>query len=407
MSDAAMTFTRELLSYGQRIRDVLDAADAAPRDPVLNAYAAAASLFAMTAEAPAKAAPYLARAAAAARDPDDVELVRAVSAWSRGDLDAAIAIHRERLRRRPDDLAAAKICQLHHLDRGDAGGLVDTVRLVLPANERDPRVLGQLAFALEQVGDLDGSEAAARRALALEDGDDPWTHHAMAHALYSRGRVAEGIDWIEGQAALWERSNAFMFTHAWWHAAICHLDDDRPDRALAIYDEQLTQACPDCVQSLVNAVSLLARLSLRGVDLGDRWDAVAERLVARSGDRVNGFLDLHYLYGLALAGRGAEAATMLAALAATAAGEGARGLEAHAAGRVAEAAERLGRAAPRLRELGGSHEQRDLYELVELDAALRAGRREHARALLARRVASRPTIVWQRRALAAIERAAA
>jgi hypothetical protein len=90
---------------------------------------------------------------------------------------------------------------------------------------------------------------------------------------------------------------------------------------------------------------------------------------------------------------------MLAALASSRAADGARGLAAHAAGAVNEAAALLSRAAPRLRELGGSHEQRDLYELVELDSCLRAGRLGQARALLARRITARPSIAWQQRVL--------
>jgi tetratricopeptide (TPR) repeat protein len=407
MSDPVAVFTRELLRYGRDIHAIESAAEAMPHDATVNAYAAAAALFAQTGDSAAKAAPFLVRARAVARERDDLDLVRAVAAWARGDLAEAIAVHGERLRRRPDDLAAARIRQLHQLDSGDSDGLLETVRLTLAADPQNHFLLGQLAFALEQVGDIEGSEAAARRALDSAADDDPWTHHAMAHALYARGDVEGGIAWIERHADLWERSNAFMHTHAWWHAAISHLDAERDASALAVYDERLRAACPNCVQSLVAAVSLLARLALRGADIRSRLADLADRLAGHAADRVNGFLDLHYLYGLALSGRDSEVAAMLADLSGTPADPGGRGLAAHAQGQFADAARWLESAAPGLHHLGGSHEQRDLYELVELDAALRSGRTSQARRLLARRVASRPSVAWQRRQLEALDRAAA
>lgn len=406
MHPAVRAFEQNLLSYGQSISDVKAAADSAPDEAALNAYAASAEMFAMTGDAPAKAAGYIARAKAAAHSPDDRLLVRATAAWVGGDLPSAIALHRERLKMRPDDLAAAKICQLHHLDMGDATGLLETVGLVYAANPENHYVLGQLAFALEQSGDLSGSEAAARHALERAKGDDPWSHHALAHALYSQGRIDEAIAWIEAQAELWARSSSFMQTHAWWHAAISHLDADRTEAALQIYDERLLEACPNCVQSLINAVSLLARLMLRGIDVGERWDTVADRLVERADDRVNDFLDLHYLYGLALAGRHRHSAMMLGALADSPVSAGAYGLIAHANGRHVEAAEFLHDARTKFQGVGGSSEQRDLFELVELDACLASGKPDRARAILSRRIAARPTITWQRRALDGLAQAA-
>ena len=397
------SFTHALLSCGRDIHAVARAAEDRPGDCTLNAYAAAAELFSMKSEGRESATPFIHRARASARTDDDRLLVAAIAAWADGQLDRAIALHRARLARCPDDLAAARICQLHHIDQGDSEGLLETVRLIAPAHPDNHYVLGQLAFALEQTGDLDRAEPIANRALSLVNADDPWTYHAVAHLLYSRGEVAASVALIESQSELWERSNAFMFAHAWWHAAISQLDDDQPDRALRIYDDRITRACPNCVQSLVAAISLLARLELAGVDVGGRWQQLAPRVAARVHDRINGFLDLHYLYALARAGYLRQAQALANALGL----EGARGLLAHASGRHGEAAERMACAGSSLTRLGGSHEQRDLYTLIEIDACMRSGRRERARCLLERRVAARPSVGWQRRALTKVERIAA
>ena len=53
----------------------------------------------------------------------------------------------------------------------------------------------------------------------------------------------------------------------------------------------------------MGAVSLLARLEIAGIDIGRRWQDLADYLAARAEDTVQPFLTLQYLYGLARAGR--------------------------------------------------------------------------------------------------------
>ena len=158
------------------------------------------------------------------------------------------------------------------------------------------------------------------------------------------------------------------------------------------------------------------RLELAGVDVGDRWADVATYLAPRTGDHVQPFLDLHYLYGLARAGRWAEAGALEGSLHAhahavpaflkTVWGEvavpAADGLLAHARGDWADAVRGLGRALPRMTEIGGSHAQRDLFEQVYLDALIRAGRLVPAQQMLELRRAATPDVPANLRALARV-----
>ncbi len=93
-----------------------------------------------------------------------------------------------------------------------------------------------------------------------------------------------------------------MYTHNWWHAALFRLDMDDAAASLALFDTRVWGVRKTYVQDQVNAVSLLSRLELRGVDVGDRWTDVAAHVLPRIHDRQNAFLDLHYLYALARAG---------------------------------------------------------------------------------------------------------
>lgn len=396
MVDPLAAFTHNLLRYGNT-HAIAEAADAAPGDAVLNAYAASATMFGMTPAGRIAAAPYLARAHAAAASANERLLAAAISAWAAGDEARAIALHRERLRLRPDDLAALKLCQLHHINLGDFTGMLETIRAIAPHHPGNHYVLGQLAFALEETDHIAEARETATRAVSLAaaaGADDPWSVHALAHVHHHAGDLRASIALVHDHAALWERCGTFMGVHAWWHAAIAELDLDRAGAALALYDAWLAPADPECVQSLVARIALLARLHLREVDVGDRWHPLRDAMAERAGDGVNGFLDVHYLYGLALAGEGAQAREAAERIDGPAA-DAARAMIADREGDPARAAKALGRMGASLHRLGGSHEQRELYELVELHAALAAGRGGQARAILSHRLETRPA--WQKR----------
>jgi len=165
-----------------------------------------------------------------------------------------------------------------------------------------------------------------------------------------------------------------MFTHNWWHAALFEIALDEPDAALAMFDSRVWGVRRDSVQDQLNAVSLLARLELVGVDVGGRWMDVAPHLARRVDDRANPFADLHFAYGLARAGDDAALARLIDGL-----GRGDPAVAKAAEGMIAHARRRYGRAASALKAVadvaigfGGSHTQRRLIDLVAADAAARA-----------------------------------
>ena len=150
----------------------------------------------------------------------------------------------------------------------------------------------------------------------------------------------------------------------------------------------------------------------RGVDVGDRWQELAERSQAHHDDHLLIFGDVHYRHG---AGRGRPGRQRVAddrQPVALCRGErrepgrgrararprpGPRGAGATAAAITAAPATNCWRCGPAIRRLGGSHAQRDLFEEMLIDAAIRAGRSEAARALLAERLRERPRNAWSRR----------
>jgi hypothetical protein len=314
--------------------------------------------------------------------------VTAIAAWVAGDMPRAIALHEEQARLHPRDLASLKLGQYHLFNRGDSPGMLRLALAALPAAADVPYLHGMLAFGWEQCHLLDRAEASARHAVA-RCRKEPWAHHALAHVMLTQGRIGEGAEFMTSVSDTWTGLNSFMVTHNWWHQALFLLEQDRHAEVLALYDANVWGVVKEYTQDQINAVSLLARLELAGVEVGAaRWADVADYLAVRLSDQVLPFLDLQYLYGLARAGRTDAARMLLSNIEGHAATRAephertvwqqvcvpaAHGLVAHAQGDWPAAARHLGAALPRLVEIGGSHAQRDLFHQIWLDALIRNG----------------------------------
>ncbi len=417
-SDAVLAaidgFIDGFLSYETRAADVIGAAEAYPDSVLLNAYAATLWLLLEAPQAAERAAPYLARARAATGEahPREQAFVDFVTAWSADDIPGALAIADTILAAWPRDLLVLKLRHYHDFNHGDFPAMLRSASAVLPHAQDVAYLHGMLAFAYEQCHLLDEAEAAARRALSLKR-KEPWAQHALAHVMLTRGRIAEGVAFLEGVQDTWTGLNSFMDTHLWWHLALFYLSQGKFDAALAAYDDHCWAQEKDYSQDQIGAVSLLARLELAGVDVGPRWDDVADHLTIRADDVVQPFLTLQYLYGLARAGR-PQAARLLAAVRRAAleapdhvretwrevALPAAEGLVAHTRGDFSGALRGLRAALPRLSEIGGSHAQRDLFEQLILDALIRADRLSEAQQALELRRALDPDGAPLNRALA-------
>ena len=369
---------------------------------IVQAYAAALHMFAETREGPRNAAPYAARAVAAAATPREARFAQAVAAWVAGNVTRALALHEEQARECPRDLASLKLAHYHLFNRGDSPGMLRLALTALPQAADVPYLHGMLAFAWEQCHFLLQAETAARHAIELRR-KEPWAHHALAHVMLTQGRVLEGIDFLRSVSDTWTGLNSFMVTHNWWHLALFELERDHHDEVLRIHDQQVWGVAKDYSQDQINAVSLLARLELAGVDVGARWQDVADHLLAHVDDHALTFLDLQYLYGLARAGR-PEADTLRANIERYAASAAPHvrdvwqrvcvpasiGLLAHARGDHGRCVEQLGEALPRLVDIGGSHAQRDLFSQVHLDAMVKSGHLAGAQNLLQPQVQAHP-----------------
>ncbi len=411
-------FVSGFLGYESQIANITGAADQAPDHCLANTYAAMLWMFLESPQGPQRAACYTARAIAAAPGATRRERMacQMVETWRRGDITAALAIGDQIADEFPRDLAMVKLHQYLDFNRGDAPSMLRIARAVLAHNQDVAQMHGMAAFAFEQCHLLDAAQNAAETAISIRR-KEPWAQHALAHVLLTRGQIGQGARFLEGMRDTWDGLNSFMYTHNNWHLAVFYISQGKNEEALALYDDHCWAREKDYSQDQAGAVSLLMRLELAGVDVGGRWADVGRYLCARAEDTTLPFLSMHYLYGLARAGRD-EADTLMQAVqtrAQNATGEEAAvwrdvaapacaGLLAHARSDYAQVIETLGPALPRMMEIGGSHAQRDLFEQVLLDSLIRDGRLVAAQQMLELRRRSDPDSVPLNRALAAVYR---
>jgi tetratricopeptide (TPR) repeat protein len=365
----------------------------------------------------------VARAAqfAAHANPREHALLAAAQSLVTGDWHVASRQFDAVLREWPRDLLALQTAHLLDFYRGDALNLRNRVSRVLPAWSASlpgySYVLGMHAFGLEECNQYAQAEATGRRALELEP-TDGWAVHAVAHVMEMQGRIDEGIAWLTSRQGDWALADNAFAPHNWWHLALFHLDRGEFDVVLDLYDRHIDGPQADMLLVLIDCTAMLWRLHLEGVDVGGRFERVADQWEAKADvERANyAFNDAHAMMSFAATGRQAAGDRLREEMRRTATeGSGinramtrdiglpiAEGVLALAQGRPQQAIEAIEPVRDIANGFGGSHAQRDLLTLTLIEAAVRAGDRNRARHLLAERLVHKPT-AWSARLAARIE----
>ncbi|MFC3127344.1 tetratricopeptide repeat protein [Pseudoroseomonas globiformis] len=354
----------------------------------------------------AKSALRLADAHAAGTTERERMHVEALRSWTEGRTGKAILIWEQLLSAYPLDIVALR---MHHFNcfwtgrqhslRGGAASVLEHWTEDLPGYGN---VLGMLAFGYEECGQYREAEKFGRIAVR-HNPQDLWALHAVAHVLEMEDRQQEGIAWLTRPEDHWSDRNPFK-GHLWWHLALFHLESGQHDQALALYDRSVRNDGSTFYLDIQNAASLLARLELLGVDVGDRWVALADFAEKSIGDHGLIFTDLHYMMALAKERRFDAAERLLLSMEEFAAQDAAdsaavvrtlglplcRGILRFEQGDYAAAVEQFAPLHNNDAPLGASHAQRDIVDQYLIEATLRARNLERTRMLLAERVTLRP-----------------
>jgi len=186
-----------------------------------------------------------------------------------------------------------------------------------------------------------------------------------------------------------------MKHHLWWHLALFCLEAGEHSRILELVDKEirnpespLVQAMPDAYIDIQNVASMLMRLQLRGVDVGNRWESIADVCAERLDNHESPFTSAHAAMTLAATGRFDEARGLVTSIE-----EFASTSDSSLATRCRDAGLPAARASvawfekdyravvdhmmPQRHEfwrMGGSHAQRDVFTQILFDACVKLGR---------------------------------
>jgi tetratricopeptide (TPR) repeat protein len=414
--NAINSFVDQLFSVGNDAQVIFKAVEADSTCVIANAQVAAFYLFGGGSVGLTQAKFYLNAAKANLKTANEREklYVAAIEAWANRDIQQAIAYHEAITDAYPRDLTSVHVAQYHYRNSGNSQGMLGIAEKVFAVNQDNPYIYGMLAFGLEECHKIPEAETYAKHAIALKR-DNRWAHHAIAHVLETTGRLEEGITLMESLSDTWEYASSAFYGHLWWHTSLYYLDIENFAKVLEIYDTRIWgRAKKDSGREQINAIALLLRLELRGVDVGKRWQELANYLQPRLHEHVLAFLDLQYIYALVRGGKEDWAAQMLESMQRHAETvlpyakrtwtdigiPAAKGMIAHARGDLKEAIAQLEPVLPELQFTGGSHAQRDLFEQIYLDALIREKQYHQALNVLEKRQAARNNIPVIQRQLA-------
>ncbi len=334
----------------------------------------------------------------------------ALESWAAGDMRRAADLWNDLLRNHPRDLVTLKVSQFVLSYLGESALMRETTERVIGAWDTSIPgygfVLGCHAYALEECGQYSMAEDLGRRAVEINPADI-WAAHAVAHVKEMQGSIRQGIAWISSLAPEWKECSNFAL-HLRWHEALYHLELDAHDRVLDLYDREVRATPTDEYLDITNAASLLWRLEQAGVSVGLRWFELAERASLLGEDHVLVFVDAHYVMALAAAGEANAVSAFLESCERfarePAATEGRvmrdvglpliRAVLAHRRGSFGEAFDLVYPIRHRIREIGGSHAQRDVFHQMLIDSAIRARRLAEATELVTERIECRPGNIW-------------
>ena len=264
--------------------------------------------------------------------------------------------------------------------------------------------LSAKCFAMEEIGNYEVAEHAARDALHIQE-QDLWALHGLAHVLEMQGRTEEGIELLEEAANFLNDYNLFR-GHLWWHLSLFKFTRGRFDDVLELYDTEIYPHESTFYLDIQNGVSLLARLEFQGVNVGfERWERLAQASLVSATRCTLWFTAMHHVMALVRSGRESAANAALRYL--QAAGEHStqaalacelsRAAAAFYRGKPDEALARMLELRQRHGELGASHAQQDLYDQIMVVAAQRLADLPRLRQSLKARLSTRvwDTSSWQ------------
>src|SRR5262245_52304565 len=394
-------FTARLARIDRGVEAILEDAKSFPGSPMIQLGAASFCLFGQTAAADQAAAGYLAAAKPllASATEREQKLHHALTLWGRKDHLGSVAALEDITRQWPRDLLAAKIAEFLYYVLGqqhEGERFRAHMARLAKANADDPDFLATYAFAQELCGDVEAARRTVERALEIEP-RNPWAHHCVAHIYLRDDERRQGVRVLEGFLPIWMSVGRVIHCHNSWHLGVAYVAELDLARAGEIFAHHVWGITPDLVVEQADAIALLWRIEMAGERVDQHWAALADRAETHIDERYMPFLDAHFAFALARAGRAAaleQLRTRVRERAARGDAEANRSwapvgqalveaCAAYAQGAAARSAALLDPVMPNVTVVGGSDAQVDLFRQTYFRSLIDCGRRSDAKAYLA------------------------
>lgn len=332
--------------------------------------------------------------------------VKAIKQWADGLLPEATTTWEDILLDYPHDILAAKIAQMAYFFLGQSIKIRDSIARVLPRWKPSMPLYGYMhgmyAFGLEEANLYPEAQLHATKGLELNK-NDAWSTHALAHVYEMTGQQNKGIEMMQNTEADWARCG-ILAGHNYWHLALYYLDKGDYEAALNIYDKHhAKRILSGTVFDVVDCSSMLFRLQLEGVNVNKRWNAIHEICKQHTEDHSFVFDDFHIMLTFANVHDQKSADCFLstmqdfmkefpkhyqAAIAKNVGYDVCKAFLDYSAGQYEQVVDTLYPLRYKIIDAGGSHAQRDIFNLLLINAALKSSKSQHrklARVLLTER----------------------
>ncbi|XP_069107013.1 tetratricopeptide repeat protein 38-like [Argopecten irradians] len=251
--------------------------------------------------------------------------------------------------------------------------------------------LGEYAFLSQETYLFQRAERDGFRALEINR-HDIFATHAISHVYEMQGRVEEGLKLVEGSEKDWNVCDK-LACHMYWHNSLYYVEKGTYEEALNIFDNELVKRYKDSKSPghMVDCSSLLYRLELENCPVGERWKSVFEIMDGSFKNHSNLYIDPHLLM-TCLGAKDKEATTtfMNTFRESVRNGHGhskgiseriilpvCEAMKAHDEGEYGKAVDITYPLRHEFVKMGGSNAQRDVFDLLLIDSALKSDRKEH------------------------------
>ncbi|KAK7489432.1 hypothetical protein BaRGS_00019376 [Batillaria attramentaria] len=329
--------------------------------------------------------------------PSEKKHAQALKLFADGYMTSACDVWEEILVDHPLDMLALKFAHDSYFYLGQSAQIRDSIARVVPqyktSNPYYGYLLGMYSFGLEETNLYDQAEKTARKGLEI-NASDAWSTHTMCHVMEMMGRQDEGITFLDKTVMDWEPCG-MLACHNFWHWALYYIEKGEYQGAVDILDNQVkVRACKSgAMLDLVDVCSLLFRLQMEGVDVGDRWQDVLEVCRPHLDDHILVFNDVHMLLACLGAGKNDAVQRLMNSIEEFVRnGQGTnhdimadvghvlcKAFIAYNEGDYATAVDLLHPIRYKVITIGGSHAQRDLFNLFLIQVAIKSPKVEHHR----------------------------